>query len=63
MCENIGTGDHTVRIRTTKCFDDETESGDYYTGWKSYSRMHIEEVRPSARLDAGRLENYALFAL
>ena len=52
MCENIGAGDHTVKIRTTQC--DNHNPGDSTTGWKSYSRMHIEEVRQFARLDAGR---------
>ena len=54
MCENIGAGDHTVRIRTTQCVN--YNSGDYYTGWTSHSRMHIEEVRQSARLDAGNFK-------
>ena len=57
MCENIGAGDHTVRIRTTQCVYTKTEPANYYTGWKSYSRMHIEEVRQSARLDAGRFKD------
>ena len=51
VCENIGAGDHSVKIRTTRCGS--YNPGDYNTGWKSYSRMHIEEVRQSARLDAG----------
>ena len=53
MCENIGAGDHTVKIKTTQCFHPATEHASYQTGWTSYSRMHIEEVRQSARLDAG----------
>ena len=56
MCENIGAGDHTVKIRTTQCFHPPTEHASYQTGWKSYSRMHIEEVRQSARLDAGNFK-------
>ena len=54
MCENIGAGDHTVKLRTTQCAN--YNPGDYYTGWTSYSRMHIEEVRQSARLDAGNFK-------
>ena len=58
VCESIGAGDHTVKIRTTQC-NVHDDTGNYYTGWKSYSRIHIEEVRQSTRLDAGRFQNYA----
>ena len=57
VCENIGAGDHSVKIRTTRCGS--YNPGDYNTGWKSYSRMHIEEVRQSARLDAGKFQDNA----
>ena len=59
VCENIGAGDHTVKIRTTQCVYTKTEPANYYTGWNSYSRMHIEEVRQSARLDAGKFRDDA----
>ena len=56
MCENIGAGDHTVKIRTTQCLNTIFAPGNFHTGWTSYSRMHIEEVQQSARLDAGKFK-------
>ena len=55
VCENIGAGDHSVKIRTTQC--KKYNLAYYTTGWKSYSRIHIEEVREYARLDAGKYQN------
>ena len=44
-----------VEIVTGQCYYSQTEPAHFYTGWNSPSRMHIEEVRMSKSVDAGKL--------
>jgi len=56
ICENPNTAvgqNVMVEIVTGQCYYASTESAHFYTGWKSPSRMHIEEVRMSKSVDAG----------
>lgn len=54
VCQNLGIGDHTIDIRTLACYYAQAYTAHFHTGWNSGMRMHIEEIRQAARLDAGK---------
>jgi len=59
ICENPNAGvgiNIRVEIVTGQCYYSQTEPAHFHTGWSSPSRMHIEEVRMSKSVDAGKLQ-------